>query len=162
MKKILALGLLLLSIAADAENKITLFVPLTPAGSFNAVSNKAKGNVIKTGETFTADKISVNIESFKTGIDLRDEHTWKHMTSGGKHPKAILTEIRGEGGKATGNLELNGVKKPVSISYKVSGTEVAAKFSVKASDFGYPSKEYLGVGVGDVINVEALLPYKSK
>ncbi len=161
MKAILALCLLLSSMALFAESKITLFVNLTPAGSFQAVSNKAKGNLFKQGETFTADKISVSIESFKTGIDLRDEHTWKHMNSV-KHPKAVLTDLQAAGGKATANLELNGIKKPVTIAYKVVAQEVLAKFSVKASEFGMSKAEYLGVGVTDVINVEANLPFKTK
>lgn len=160
MKIILILSLLLSSFSVFA-NKITLFVTLTPAGSFQAVSNKGKGNVIKTGDQYTADKISVSIESFKTGIDLRDEHTWKHLNSS-KHPKAVLSDVKGQGGKATGQLEVNGIKKPISISYAVSGSDLNAKFSVKASDFGLPPKEYLGVGVGDMINVEATLPYKTR
>ncbi len=161
MKAILALCLLLSSFALFAESKITLFVNLSPAGSFQAVSNKAKGNLFKQGDSFTADKISVSIESFKTGIDLRDEHTWKHMNST-KHPKAVLTDLKAAGGKATATLELNGVKKPVNISYKVVGQEVNAKFAVKASDFGMSKAEYLGVGVNDLINVEANLPFKTK
>lgn len=161
MKAILALCFLLTSIAAFAESKITLFVDLSPAGSFQAVSKKAKGNLFKQGDAFTADKISVSIESFKTGIDLRDEHTWKHMNSS-NHPKATLTDLKATGGKATANLEVNGVKKPVNINYKVAGQEVIAKFAVKASQFGMKKAEYLGVGVNDVINVEAILPFKTK
>jgi polyisoprenoid-binding protein YceI len=134
---------------------------LSPAGSFNAVSNKAKGNIIKTGDTFTADKISVSIESFKTGIDLRDEHTWKHMNSS-KNPKAVLSDVKGKGGKATGTLEVNGVKKPINITYKEVGSDINAKFTVKASEFGMKKAEYLGVGVVDTINVEAILPFKAK
>lgn len=160
MKTIIAVSLLALSFSSFA-NKVTLNVSLSPAGSFQAVSNKAKGNIIKTGDAFTADKISVSIESFKTGIDLRDEHTWKHMNSS-KHPKAILSDVKGQGGKATGTLEVNGVKKPVNIAYTVAGENVNAKFSVKASEFGMSKAEYLGVGVNDVISVEALLPFKAK
>ncbi|MFP5386435.1 MAG: YceI family protein [Bacteriovoracia bacterium] len=159
MKAIIAAGVLLFSFMSFAAGKVTLYVTLSPAGSFQAVSNKAKGNVIKQGEILTADKISVSIESFKTGIELRDEHTWKHLKSE-KHPKAILTKVKGQGGKATGILEVSGVKKPVDIAYKVSGKDVDAKFSVKASDFGLAKAEYLGVGVNDVIVIEAKLPYK--
>lgn len=160
MKFIIALCVLSVSFSALA-NKVTLFVTLTPAGSFQAVSNKAKGNIIKDGDMFTADKISVSIESFKTGIDLRDEHTWKHLNSS-KNPKAVLSAVKGQNGKATAQLEVNGVKKPINISYAVAGSDVNAKFSVKASEFGLPPKEYLGVGVGDVINVEATLPFKTR
>ena len=79
-----------------------------------------------------------------------------------KHPKAVLTDVKGQGGKATGTLEVNGVKKPITISYKEAGQEVHAKFAVKASEFGMSKAEYLGVGVNDVINVEATLPFKNK
>jgi polyisoprenoid-binding protein YceI len=161
MKAIIALSLCLFTYASFAASKITLFVTLSPAGSFQAVSQKAKGNLFKQGDSFTADKISVSIESFKTGIDLRDEHTWKHMNSS-KNPKAILTELKATGGKATANLEVNGVKKPVKITYKVVGQEVHANFTVKASEFGMAKAEYLGVGVVDEINVDAVIPYKTK
>lgn len=143
------------------SSKITIGIGLTPAGSFQAISNKAKGNVIKHGDAYTADKISVYIESFKTGIDLRDEHTWRHLNST-KYPKAVLSDVKGKNGKATGKLDINGVKKPVNIFYSVSGNELKAKFSVKASEFNLPEKEYLGVVVNDVINVEAVLPFKTR
>lgn len=159
MKAVLALCLSFFSFIAFAENKVVLYVTLSPAGSFQAVSKKPKGNIIKQGDTFTADRISVSIESFKTGIDLRDEHTWKHLNSS-KHSKAVLTNVKGQGGKATGVLEVNGVKKPVNIVYKTAGQDVNAKFAVKASDFGLSKAEYLGVGVNDKITVEAVMPYK--
>jgi polyisoprenoid-binding protein YceI len=160
MKTLIALSILTLSFSSFA-NKVTFNVTLSPAGSFQAVSNKAKGNIIKQGDAFTADKITVSIESFKTGIDLRDEHTWKHMNSA-KFPKAVLSDVKGQGGKATAQLEVNGVKKPITIAYAVAGENVNAKFAVKASEFGMSKAEYLGVGVNDVINVEASLPFKSK
>lgn len=158
MKVILALSLLAVSLNSFA-NKVTLNVALSPAGSFQAVSSKAKGNITKQGDSFIADKISVSIESFRTGIDLRDEHTWKHMNSS-KHPRATLTDVKGQGGKAQGILEVNGVKKPVMITYKIEGSDVHSKFAVKASEFGLSKAEYLGVGVNDLIEVEAILPYK--
>ena len=101
--------------------------------------------IFENNEKWIADKLSVNIESFKTGIDLRDEHTWRHLNST-KHPRAVLSDVKGQGGKATGTLDVNGVKKPVSITYSASASDINAKFSVKASDFGLPKKEYLGVG----------------
>ncbi len=161
MKVLLALALSLASLSVMAESKITLSISLSPAGSFQAVSQKLKGNVIKSGESVSADKITVSIESLKTGIDLRDEHTWKHMNSA-KHPKATLSDVKGSNGKATGTLEVNGVKKPVAIVYKIVAATVAAKFTVKASEFGLKKVEYLGVGVNDVIAVEAVLPFVAR
>lgn len=161
MKHIVALCLLVSSFSVFAKAKISIFVSLSPAGSFTAVSEKPKGNLFKQGESFTADKISVTIESLKTGIDLRDEHFWKHLNST-KHDKAILTNLKASGGKATADLEVNGVKKPVGITYKVAGEEVIAAFAVKASQFGLAKAEYLGVGVEDTVKVEAVLPYRTK
>lgn len=161
MKFVLVLCLLLSTAAAFAKAKISIFVSLSPAGSFTAVSEKPKGNLFKQGDSFTADKVSVSIESFKTGIDLRDEHFWKHLNSS-KHQKAVLTDLKATGGKATANLEVNGVKKPVAIVYKVTGQEVVARFAVKASQFNLPKAEYLGVGVEDTVKVEAVLPYRTK
>ncbi|MFL5784361.1 MAG: YceI family protein [Bacteriovoracaceae bacterium] len=161
MKLIVTLCLLLGALSAFAKPKVSVFVSLTPAGSFTAVSEKPKGNLFKQGDSFTADKISVTIESLKTGIDLRDEHFWKHLNSS-KHDKAVLTNLKASGGKATADLEVNGVKKPINISYKVAGEEVVANFAVKASQFGLKKAEYLGVGVEDDVKVEAVLPFRAK
>jgi polyisoprenoid-binding protein YceI len=161
MKLFFGLCLMLSTTAVFAKAKLSVFVTLTPAGSFTAVSEKPKGNLFKQGDNFTADKIAVTIESLKTGIDLRDEHFWKHLNST-KHDKAILTDLKASGGKATANLEINGVKKPVSITYKITGEEIMASFTVKASDFSLAKAEYLGVGVDDTVKVEAVLPYRTK
>ncbi|HXH30384.1 MAG TPA: YceI family protein [Bacteriovoracaceae bacterium] len=161
MKSFFALAVLVTSSFAVADPKLTLQVNLSPAGSFQAVSNKVKGNLLRSGDTFTADKISVTIESFKSGIDLRDEHLWKHMQSA-KHPKATLTDVKGQGGKATGILEVNNIKKPVAMAYKVVGQEVHTKFTLKASDFALPKAEYLGVGVDNLVGVEAAFPFITK
>lgn len=153
-------GLLLTSFLSFAESKIVMNVTLSPAGSFQGISQKPKGNLIKQGDTFIADKITVSIESFRTSIDLRDEHLWKHLNAT-KYPRAILTDLKAKGGKATAMLEVNGIKKPISIVYQEAGNFVAAKFSVKASEFQLKKAEYLGVGVADTIIVDASLPFKS-
>ena len=160
--KLVALSILIIfSLTAFAEEKITLFVSLTPAGSISAVSKKAKGNLIKENGAFSSDKISVSIESFKTGIDLRDEHFWKHMQSS-KNPKATLTNLIAKDGKGTATLEVNGIKKPITLTYAEKGQEVEPKFKVKASDFGMKKAEYLGVGVDDSVAVEATVAYKAR
>jgi hypothetical protein len=161
MKFIMMVILLLSSIPSFAEEKITLFVTLSPAGSFQAVSKKAKGNVIKENGIFTADKISVSIESFKTGIDLRDEHLWKHMQSS-TNPKATLSNLKASGGKGTAQLEVNGKKNPVTIVYVEKGSEILAKLIVKASDFSLPKAEYLGVGVDNLVAIEVALQFKAR
>lgn len=141
-----------------AESNITLNVSLSPAGSFQAVSKKMKGKLIKQNNLITSDKIVVMIESFKTGIDLRDEHFWKHLQST-KYPKATLTDLKAQKGVGTANLEVNDVKKQITITYVEKDNEVHAEFNVKASDFSLQKAEYLGVGVSDEVRVNAILSY---
>jgi hypothetical protein len=160
MKRLIFLGLIIATSAA-AESKIKLLVALTPAGSFEAVSEKLKGNLIQKNGELTADKLWVSIESFKTGIDLRDEHFWRHMRSN-VHTKAVITDVKGKAGKATGTLEINGVKKTISMNYKEKEGDIFTTFMVKASDFNLPKVEYLGIGVSNDIKIEAIYPYVKK
>lgn len=159
MKKMLLLSTLLFSLNTLAENQVTINVSLSPTGSFQAISKKIKGKLEKTADGFKADTISVSIESFKTGIDLRDEHFWKHLNST-KTPKATLKNLLAKDGKATADLEVNGVTKPVSITYKTEGSDVKAKFTTDASLFSLPKASYLGVGVENKVEVEVAMEYK--
>ena len=62
----------------------------------------------------------------------------------------------------TASLEVNGIKKPVSIAYVEKGSEILAKFKINASDFSLPKAEYLGVGVDNTVVVEATLSFKAR
>ncbi len=158
MKKLVTLSLLVFSTLAMAENKIVLEVGLFPAGSFQATSLKPKGALKKNGNSFSADKIIVSVESFKTGIDLRDEHFWKHLKSS-TQPKITLSDLKAQGGKGVATLEVNGVKKLINITYKEVGKEVHANFVAKNSDFKLPKVDYLGVGVSNDVNINVVLEY---
>ncbi|MFA5582575.1 MAG: YceI family protein [Bacteriovoracaceae bacterium] len=158
--KLLALTLtLLFSITTWAKNNVNIHVALTPAGSFNAVTDKVRGKIVKTDTGFHSKRIEINIQNLKTGIDLRDEHLWEHLNSK-THSKATLTELKATNGNATAMLEVNGVKVPVSINYVDSGNVVDANFKVKASDFKLPPKSYLGVGVSDEVSINVKMGYK--
>lgn len=155
-EKILVLVFFLLSshftLAADPEVKIQL--TFSPAGSFELVSKKLRGHVIKKDGKLSADKLSVRIQSFSSGIDLRDQHFWKHMNYK-EHSKAILTDVKGENGKATGNLQVNGVKKNINIDYTENKNEYVAQFKIKASEFSLPPKSFLGITVDDEVSIKA-------
>lgn len=159
MKKLLLLSSLLLSLNAFAENQITLNMKLSPTGSFKAISKKLKGKLEKTADGFKAETISVSIESFNTEIDLRNEHFWKHLNYT-KTPKATLKNLLAKNGKATADLEVNGVTKPVEITYKTEGSNVKANFTTDASLFLLPKASYLGVGVENKVEVEVVMEYK--
>lgn len=161
MKFFLVLTALFTSLSVMANSKVSINVTLNPAGSFQATSEKINATVTKKKDgTVTADKISIPVQSLHTGIDLRDEHLWKHLNST-KYPKAIVSDIKGKNGKASGMLEIAGAKKPIDITYEEKGSNLIAKFSVKTSNFGLPTAEYMGVGVDDNVSGEVSLPFKS-
>ena len=149
----------LASFSVLAESKLIVNVELNPAGSFQATSENLRGELIKKNGVFTAKNISVNIESLKTGIDLRDEHFWKHMNSL-KYNQAVISDLKGENGKATAQLEVAGVKKMIQISYQEEGNNIVGKFTVSAHDFKLPQAEYLGIGVEDKVVSEVTMPFK--
>jgi polyisoprenoid-binding protein YceI len=135
-------------------------VNLTPAGSFEAVSSKVKGEANRTKDGgVEAKKLSVLIQSLKTDIDLRDEHLWKHLKSN-QHPKAIITDVKGKDGKATGFLEVAGVKKPINLTYEAKENTLLAHFKVNAADFKLDKAQYMGVGVENEVAGDAEVSLK--
>jgi hypothetical protein len=148
---------LLFSSYVMAENLTKLFVELSPAGSFECVSQKMKGDLLKSGGKFSSDKLWVNAESFKTGIDLRDEHLWKHL----QNSRITMYNVKGSSGKATAILEINKIKKPINMVYTEKDNHIKANFTVLNSDY-LPSVKYMGVGVEDIVKVEVTYPFKEK
>jgi hypothetical protein len=153
-----ALITLIFSTQLWAENMTKIHVELSPAGSFDGVSQKMKGDLVKKGDTLSSDKLWVNAESFKTGIDLRDEHLWKHL----KSSKIIMTNVKGTKGRATGVLEINNVKKTVNMTYAEKNGHVNATFTLLASEFQLPKASYMGVGVEDSVRVDVTYPIKQQ
>jgi hypothetical protein len=161
LNRSLVLFCFLVATGARADGVIKVIVKLSPAGSFTAKSEKVKGTVIRSGDSFTSEKLSVSIDSLKTGINLRDEHFWKYL----KHPaiqKITLTGLKASGGKGTATLEVNGVKKPVDITYSESDNQVKALIRASAKEFNLPPEKYLGISVLDEVTIEAQVDYANK
>jgi polyisoprenoid-binding protein YceI len=153
VKAILIFAFFSLSLSVWARGTVKVLVPLTPAGSFEATSTKLKGDLKVTGGAITAEKITLSTQSLKTGIDLRDEHLWKHLNYL-THPKIILSNLKAINGNATATLEVNGVSQPIVIKYESKGNTIHTRFSLKTSSFKLPKAEYLGVGVNEDITIE--------
>lgn len=146
---------LLMNVATAHE--VTVKVALSPAGNFEAKSDKVKGEVKKDGTKFTAENLWVKVEELKTGITLRDEHFHKHLNFE-KFPKITFTQVSAADGKGTGTLTVNEVKKPVNFTYKnVGPTKIEATFKVKPSEFKLKAAEYMGIGVTDEVEVVTLI-----
>lgn len=159
MRSVLIIIGILFCFPAISQTSILIDVSLSPAGSFQAATSKIKGSIKATDQAIQADKISVLINSFKTGIDLRDEHFAKHLNAE-THPRATLTELKGANGKGSAKLEVNGVNLPVSFDYVTKNNILSTKLKLKASDFKLKKAEYLGVGVADDVVLSVELPLK--
>ncbi|MBC7714840.1 MAG: YceI family protein [Rhizobacter sp.] len=156
MKIIIAVMASALMMNAYAH-EVTVKVALSPAGSFEAKSDKVKGEVKKDGAKFTAENLWVKTDELKTGIDLRDEHFHKHLASD-KFPKITFTKVMAADGKGTGTLTVDDVKKDVSFTYTMkSPTKLEATINVKNSDFKLKEENYMGIGVKDDVVIVAII-----
>lgn len=153
---ILALGV---SSAAMAQS-VVVDVVLNPMGDFKAKTSEVKGEAIVKGDEVSAENIVVNLKSLKTGVELRDKHTLKHLDVKA-FPEAVLISATGKGGKGTGKIKIRGIEKDIAGAYKVEGKSLKAKFKLKMSDFGIKDINYMGVGVEDEITLLVSIPVKS-
>lgn len=133
-------------------------VELNPTGSFIAESNQVKGVATKAGAGFVAKKVYLNLNTLKTGIELRDHHMNENYFESKKYPWAILDQAQGKDGKFTGTLKIRNLPKPISGTYTVNGSTLEAKFKSKLSDFRIKKANYMGVGVEDEVEVVVTLP----
>lgn len=162
---LIILGFCLTAVAALAQNTISVRAKLIPdSGTFTAISEKPKGRLLKQGERFTADRISVFADSFKTENPLRDKHFTKYLAGGDKfpYPRIDLTDLKASHGTGKATLTLNNVKRPVKIKYLEKDKYVEAEFKVKASEFNLPNASYLGIGVQDQVKINVHYYFETK
>ena len=149
----------LFSISVFAQTGATVDVKLSPAGSFKAETTKVKGFAQKKGDTITAENVEVDIVSLKTGVDLRDQHLKKRLEVE-KHPTAKLIKAEGKGGKGKATVEVKGVKKEVTGTYKIVGSNLEAKFPMSLASLDVKDVKYMGVGAKDEVIVTVTIPIK--
>lgn len=139
---------------------LTIKMSLSPAGSFEAETNKLRGDIVKNGDKFSAQTLWIKTDDLKTGIDLRDEHLHKHLNSE-KYPKITLTNVEASGGKGTGMLNVCGVTNKVDFTFKnVTDKKLKANFKVKPSSYKLKEAKYLEIGVDDEVEVVATMDVK--
>ncbi|ASD63261.1 YceI family protein [Bdellovibrio bacteriovorus] len=147
-----------ISTAAMAQS-VVLDVVLNPMGDFKGKTSDVKGQAVVNGDEVSAENIVVNLKTLKTGVELRDKHTQKHLETE-KFPEAVLLSAKGKGGKGTGKIKIRGIEKDISGVYKVEGKTLKAKFKLKLSDFGIEDINYMGVGVEDEVTLAVTVPVK--
>lgn len=160
MKSFLIGGLVFIfSMIAGAQAQVTVDVALNPMGNFEAKTSSVSGTATMKGDEVSAQNIVVNLKSLKTGVDLRDKHTQKHLDTG-KFPEAILISANGKGGKGTGKIKIRGIEKEISGSYKVDKNMLKADFDLQLNDFKIENINYMGVGVEDKVTLHIAIPIK--
>lgn len=168
MKKcffIFLLFLTSLAYAQEQENIIKLHTTLIPnAGSFVATSDKARGRLLKTKNTFSADRISVFSDSFETENILRDKHLADYLAGGAKRPfpRIDLTDLTGENNLAKAKLTVNNVTKDVQIKYSTHKNFIEAEFEIKTNDYNLEPASFLGVNVSSNVKITAKYFWEEK
>jgi hypothetical protein len=141
-------------------NDLLVKITLSPAGSFEAKTPKLRGDVVKSGEKYTAESLWVKTNDLKTGIDLRDDHFHKHLNFE-KNPKITLNNVEAQNGSGFGMLTVNGVMNKINFTYKsVADKKIEAVFKVKPSLFKLKEAKYFEIGVDDEVEIIASLDLK--
>lgn len=149
----------LVSATAFAQTSAIVDVTLNPMGDFKAKTTQIKGFAVVKGDMVSAQNIIVSLKGLKTGVELRDKHTVKHLEVQ-KHPHAVLISAVGKGGKGQGKIQIKGIVKDIKGTYQISGGFLKARFPLKLSDFGITDINYMGVGVEDEVMLNVAVPVK--
>ena len=150
---------LLISSGAFAQNGgASVDVTLTPAGSFQAKTEKVTGTAYKTPDGgVAAENVTVQMQTLTTGIELRDKHTKKYLEAD-KFPMAKLIKATGKDGKGVATIEIKGIQKQYTGTYKVEGNILKASFKVHLPDVNITGVKYMGIGVAEDVTVNIAVP----
>lgn len=160
MKLLTASLIFTLGMASSAfAQQVTVDITLNPMGDFKAKTSDVKGEAIVKGDEVSAQNIVVNMKSLKTGVELRDKHTQKHLETT-KYPEAVLISATGKGGKGKGKIKIRGIEKEIEGTYKIEGKLLKADFKLNIADFDMKDINYMGVGVEDEVVLHVSIPVK--
>lgn len=115
----------------------------------------------------------VNLDSLKTGIELRDKHMTEKYLETAKYPKATLTLDKSQlvlpasgnqKGDLKAKLKIRGTTKEVPVTYEIRATKagytIKATMPVNYKDFGIEVPSYMGVTVKPDLDVEVAFQAK--
>lgn len=134
-------------------------VELTPMGSFEVKTKRIRGAVIKKGDTLQAANIEIPVRSLSSDNETRDNHL-KEKLNMVKFPNIVLKKAVGKGGKGQAIIEMAGASQKVPFQYQEKGKEVEVKFQISLKTYGISGINYMGVGVQDIVKIDAVLSLK--
>jgi len=141
-------------------------------GKPSAIKIRGKGDDLKSElvwkEQMVTGKFIFNLDSFNTGIELRDAHMKEKYFETGKFKNAELElkpvalaqdpckdEIKLEKAPFEGTLKLHGVEKPVKGEFDIKANkgegQAQVHFTLNNSDFAIEIPVYLGIKVADKV-----------
>ncbi len=149
----------LVSVEAHAAGKIELHVSLSPVGSFVGKSENVSGQIsLLPDSSIAGSNIGVSLDTFTTGIGLRDKHMKETYFETQKFPSAVASIVQAANGKFKANLKIRETEKVIEGTYKISGSDVQLEFQTRMSDFKIKKASYMGVGAENEVKVVALVP----
>jgi polyisoprenoid-binding protein YceI len=140
------------------------FVARTEAVSGTVDYDEAAG-LVKTAT------LVVKADSFRTGMDTRDEHTRDRYLEAARFPEvkfelkdAKVSSRPGSEATVTGTMTIKGVKKSVQVKLAIAGAAsaplVTATFPLNVTEFGIPQPKFAVVKMDPVIQVTAKIVFK--
>lgn len=127
-----------------------------PSGQFAMDANRKK---LVSGE------VKVALDSFETGLSLRDRHMKEKYLETDKFPEATFKADAFDfpsgripaSAELKGSLTLHGVTKPVVATLKIKETndslEISADFEAVLTDYKIEIPEYAGVTVAEKVKI---------
>ena len=127
----------------------------------------------KNGNEFVINgEAIIDMDTFDTGIDMRDQHMKEKYLETGKSKNAVLKienlkvpkDLFSNGGeqKFAAKLLLHGVEKPIEVSMNVFGRDGTfiseSRFQIKISDYAIQIPTFSGITVADLVNVTVKIP----
>lgn len=177
MKKSLFLMILMSIQFAEALIEIKT-LPMTGKVQFEAVGRPSMIKIKGAGEGASSNlrlnqnkisgEITFNLDSLKTGIELRDEHMKEKYLQVKSNPLARLTfnNFQLPAGWSLQNttltsapfrakLLLHGVERDITGVYNIESGQLksSAQFEIQLSDFKIDIPVYLGVKVADTVKI---------
>jgi len=174
---ILALMTFISSFSSAAPFKVTEakieFLALATPGALKIAGKQASNSTLKTDIKIESNQVTgsstIQMDSFSTGIGLRDKHMKENYLESSKFPESSFTYKKltlpkdgtGENIPFEGTLKLHGIEKPVTGLIKAdkrnSTLILDHVFKIKTSDFGISTPKYMGVVMGEEVEIKVTL-----
>lgn len=157
---VLFISLVSLNLAANEAGTAKAYLKMFPAGDFVADIKGMQGSVTVNGDSYSAKNITLDLNTLKTGMEVRDNHAKDKYLEVKKFPTVTLVEATGTGGKGTGKIKIKEKVNTVSGTYTVDAAKKAltAEFRIKLSEFGIEGISYRGLGVEDEAKIVVVAP----